>query len=94
MNPAVKGYAVCRMHGANPKRHGGAPRKNLNAAVHGAFVTRFLNNGEEEIFNQFMDGLKRDIPDMNESADYALAVTAGMVFIRLQRAIEGNAQPE
>ena len=30
---------------------------------------------------------------MNESADYAIAVTAGMVFIRLQRAIEGDAQP-
>jgi hypothetical protein len=30
---------------------------------------------------------------MNDSADYAIAVTAGMVFIRLQRAIEGDAQP-
>ncbi len=45
------------------------------------------------MFNRFMDGLKRDIPDMNDSSDYAIAVTAGMVFIRLQRAIEGDAQP-
>ena len=30
---------------------------------------------------------------MNDSSDYAIAVTAGMVFIRLQRAIEGDAQP-
>ena len=30
---------------------------------------------------------------MNDSSDYAVAVTAGMVFIKLQRAIEGDAQP-
>ena len=91
--PAVKGYDVCRVHGANPKNHGGAPKKNLHALVHGCFVDRFLKKGEEKMFNRFMDGLKKDIPDMNESADYAIAVTAGMVFIRLQRAIEGDAQP-
>ena len=45
------------------------------------------------MFNRFMDGLKKDMPDMNDSSDYAIAVTAGMVFIRLQRAIEGDAQP-
>ena len=88
-NPAVKGYDVCRMHGAR----GGAPKKNLNALVHGTFVDRFLKPGEEDIFNRFMDGIYKDIPDMNESSDYAIAVTAGMVFIRLQRAIEGDAQP-
>ncbi len=88
-NPAVKGYDVCRMHGAR----GGAPKKNLNAIVHGCFVDRFLKKGEETMFNRFMDGLKKDMPDMNDSSDYAIAVTAGMVFIRLQRAIEGDAQP-
>ena len=91
--PAVKGYDVCRVHGANPKNHGGPPKKNLNALVHGCFVDRFLKAGERKMFNRFMDGLKNDIPDMNESSDYAIAVTAGMVFIRLQRAIEGDAQP-
>jgi len=45
------------------------------------------------MFNRFMDGLKKDIPDMNDSSDYAIAVTVAMVFIRLQRAIEGDAQP-
>ena len=88
-NPAVNGFEVCRMHGAK----GGAPKKNLNALVHGTFVDRFLREGEHEMFDKFMSGLKKDIPDMNESADYAIAVTAGMVFIRLQRAIEGDAQP-
>jgi len=88
-NPAVIGFNVCRMHGAR----GGAPKKNLNAMVHGCFVDRFLKSGEEVMFNQFMNGLKKDMPDMNDSSDYAIAVTAGMVFIRLQRAIEGDAQP-
>ena len=88
-NAAVKGYDVCRMHGAR----GGAPKKNLNALVHGAFVDRFLKEGEKETFDRFMAGLKKDIPDMNDSSDYAIAVTAAMVFIRLQRAIEGDAQP-
>jgi hypothetical protein len=92
-NPAVKNYAVCRVHGANPKNHGGAPKGSLNAMVHGCFVDRFLKPGEEVMFNRFMDGLKKDMPDMNDSSDYAIAVTAGMVFIRLQRAIEGDAQP-
>jgi len=91
--PAVKGYDVCRVHGANPRNHGGPPKKNLNALVHGCFVDRFLKKGEEKMFNQFMNGLKKDMPDMNDSSDYAIAVTAGMVFIRLQRAIEGDAQP-
>ncbi len=89
LNPAVTGYNVCRMHGAR----GGAPKKNLNALVHGCFVDRFLKRGEKKMFNRFMDGLKKDMPDMNDSSDYAIAVTAGMVFIRLQRAIEGDAQP-
>lgn len=92
-NVAVKGFDVCRMHGANSKNSGGAPKKNLNALVHGTFVDRFLKEGEVEMFDRFMAGLKKDIPDMNESSDYAVAVTAGMVFIRLQRAIEGDAQP-
>jgi len=92
-NPAVKGYEVCRVHGANPKNPGGAPKKNLNAVTHGTFVDRFLKEGEVEMFNRFMEGLKKDIPDMNDSSDYAIAVTAAMVFIRLQRAIEGDAQP-
>jgi uncharacterized protein YjcR len=32
--PAVRGYAVCRMHGAG----GGAPRGNRNALKHGEFT--------------------------------------------------------
>jgi uncharacterized protein YjcR len=36
--PAVRGYAVCRMHGAG----GGAPRGNRNALKHGGFTTEAI----------------------------------------------------
>ena len=36
--PAVRGYAVCRMHGAG----GGAPRGNRNAVKHGEFAAETL----------------------------------------------------
>ncbi len=58
-NAAVKGYDVCRMHGANPKNRGGPPKKNLNTLVHGCFVDRFLRPGEEEMFNQSSKHLAR-----------------------------------
>ena len=41
--PAVRGYSVCRMHGAG----GGAPLGNQNALKHGEFAadTRILTKG-------------------------------------------------
>jgi hypothetical protein len=36
--PAVRGYAVCRMHGAN----GGAPKGNRNALKHGEFTAEAI----------------------------------------------------
>ena len=36
--PAVRGYAVCRMHGAG----GGAPKGNKNALKHGDFTAEGL----------------------------------------------------
>jgi uncharacterized protein YjcR len=36
--PAVRGYSVCRMHGAG----GGAPRGNQNALKHGALSAESL----------------------------------------------------
>ena len=34
-NNAVTGYEVCRMHGANPRNKGGAPKGSSNAEKHG-----------------------------------------------------------
>jgi uncharacterized protein YjcR len=36
--PAVRGYSVCRMHGAA----GGAPKGNRNAIKHGEFAAKTL----------------------------------------------------
>jgi hypothetical protein len=38
LSPAVRGYAVCRMHGAT----GGAPKGNKNALKHGEFTAKTL----------------------------------------------------
>lgn len=38
-NPPKGGNSVCRMHGANDAKPGGAPEKNSNAFKHGAFET-------------------------------------------------------
>jgi periplasmic glucans biosynthesis protein len=37
-SPAVRGYSVCRMHGAG----GGAPKGNRNAMKHGEFAAETL----------------------------------------------------
>jgi uncharacterized protein YjcR len=37
-SPAVRGYSVCRMHGAG----GGAPKGNRNALKHGEFAGETL----------------------------------------------------
>ena len=41
--PAVRGYSVCRMHGAG----GGAPRGNQNALKHGAFSAESIALAKE-----------------------------------------------
>ena len=41
--PAVRGYSVCRMHGAG----GGAPRANQNALKHGAHSAASLASMKE-----------------------------------------------
>jgi len=64
--PAVKGFDVCRFHGANPdsgagrpegstnppaSRKGGAPSGNVNAVQHGAYSARLLPE-EEPIYRE------------------------------------------
>jgi len=64
--PAVKGFDVCRFHGANAdsgpgrpegsknppaSRRGGAPSGNINAVLHGAYSARLLPE-EEPIYRE------------------------------------------
>lgn len=61
-NPAVTGFDVCRVHGANPNsgagrkkgcdnsksRQGHAPKGNTNAMKHGAYTSKMLPDEQEE----------------------------------------------
>ena len=88
--PAVDGYRVCRLHGANPKNPGGAPkgRHILNdfAMKSGAYACRFMEESERMSFQVFIESLLEQIGDWN-IADLALAQTAGLIHIRITRAI-------
>ncbi|MBC8277876.1 MAG: hypothetical protein H8E46_06565 [FCB group bacterium] len=88
--PAVKNYRVCRMHGANPKNPGGVSntRYTLNdfAMKSGAYACRFMEESERISFQVFMNSLLEHLGDWN-IADLALAQTAGLIHIRITRAI-------
>ena len=90
LNPAVDGYKVCRMHGANPQNPGGVSntRYILNdfAMKSGAYACRFLEESERLSFQVFINSLLEHIGDWN-IADLALAQTAGLIHIRITRAI-------
>ena len=89
--PAVNGYRVCRMHGANPKNPGGVSqgRYILNdfAMKSGAYACRFMEESERLSFQVFVRSLLESIGDDWNIADLALAQTAGLIHIRITRAI-------
>ena len=90
LNPAVDKYRVCRMHGANPKNPGGVSKGSyiLNdfAMKSGAYASRFMEESERLSFQVFVESLLTHIGDWN-IADLALAQTAGLIHIRITRAI-------
>ena len=94
-HPAVDGYKVCRMHGANPHNHGGAPpeklRGNLNGLKHGAYVKKLLTDEEKAIFEDLLAAIHRDF-DLNESTDLAQASMAAFYFAKWHCAVLGNAE--
>ncbi len=88
--PAVTGYNVCRMHGANPKNHGGGQPKNLNGMTHGAYVKRLLDDQDRELFEGTFEAIRKDF-ELNDSTDQIQAAMAAFYFTRWYRAIEGKA---
>lgn len=48
-NPPVRGYSVCRMHGANAHNRGGGPRPgNKNAVTTGEYETIWIDQLDDE----------------------------------------------
>ena len=90
-HPAVAGYSVCRMHGANHKNHPGPPPGNLNALKHGAYVKKMLTDEEKAIFEDILAAIHRDF-DLNESTDLAQASMAAFYFAKWHCAVLGNAE--
>ena len=83
--PAAPGKRVCYMHGAR----GGGVKGNLNAMIHGAYVTRVLNAEEQEIHALFVTQLHRDF-ELNDSSDEISAQMAAMAFVQYVRALKGG----
>ena len=88
--PVVKGYAVCRFHGANPKNHGGGQPGNLNNLKHGAYVKKMLTDEEKAIFEDALAAIHRDF-DLNESTDLMQASMAAFYYAKWHCAVLGNA---
>ena len=89
-HPAVSGYSVCRMHGANPKNHGGGQPGNLNPLKHGAYVKKMLTDEEKAIFEDILAAIHRDF-ELNESTDLAQAAMAAFYYTKWHCAVLGNA---
>jgi len=88
--PAVTGYEVCRMHGANLKNKGGGQPGNLNGMKHGAYVKRLLDDRDRQLFDEMLEAIRRDF-ELNNSTDQLQASMASFYFTRWIRAVEGNA---
>jgi len=82
---AAPGKTVCYMHGAR----GGAPKGNLNAMLHGAYVQRILNADEQRIHEMFVSALRKDF-ELNDSSDEVSAQMAAMAFVQYVRALKGG----
>ena len=94
-HPAVSGFPVCRMHGANRKNRGaakpGVTKGNLSAMTHGAYVKRLLDEQDRELFEETLAAIRRDF-DLNDSTDQMQASMAAFYFTRWFRAVEGKAE--
>jgi len=89
-HPAVSGYNVCRMHGANHKNHPGPPAGNNNALKHGAYVKKMLTDEEKAIFEDALAAIHKDF-ELNESTDLMQAAMAAFYYAKWHCAVLGNA---
>ena len=59
-SPAVRGYAVCRMHGAG----GGAPKGNKNALKHGRYTAEAIAG--RRLFNTVVRIVRQTLHELDD----------------------------
>ena len=104
-NPAVAGYEVCRMHGANPKNRGGSqkgrkkpegsggrPVGNKNALKHGAYSPR-LPPEELPTYEKILARYMKDVHEPSETDKMTLERLA-IYETKLRVAVEQGGQPD
>ena len=104
-NPAVAGYEVCRMHGANPKNRGGSQKGrkkpegsggpafgNSNARKHGAYSAK-LPPDERKLFEQNLEQYLSDVPNPSVTDRRALERLA-ILETKWQVAVTQGAPPD
>jgi hypothetical protein len=105
-NPAVTGFEVCRLHGANPRNHGGrkkgcdnsksrqggAPKQNVNGITHGAYSSR-LPPEERPIYEELLEAYLADVPNPSVTDRRALERLA-ILETKWQVAVTAGAPPD
>lgn len=83
--PAAAGKRVCYMHGAKA----GPPKGNLNALIHGIYVSRVVNDEEQRIYDAFLAEIREDFA-LNDPSDEIAVQMAAMAFVQFARAFKAG----
>lgn len=81
----------CRMHGGKYDGAIMARPGNRNAVTHGAFLPEIQDEREQKAFDLFLSDLYEVFPDLNKASDLRHAQLAAITYIRLLRALWGEA---
>jgi len=81
----------CKMHGGKSVGEIMARHGNRNAVTHGAFLPEIQDEREQQAFDLFLSDLYEVFPDLNKASDLRHAQLAAITYIRLLRALWGDA---
>jgi len=81
----------CRFHGGKYEGAIMARPGNRNAVIHGAFLPEIQDEREKKAFDLFLADLYEVFPDLNKASDLRHAQLAAITYIRLLRALWGDA---
>ncbi|MDK9699083.1 MAG: hypothetical protein OEM52_02885 [bacterium] len=81
----------CKMHGGKLGGEIMARPGNKNAVSHGAFLPEIQDEREQQAFDLFLSDLYESFPDLNRAGDLRHAQLAAITYVRLLRALWGEA---